>query len=173
MLKLPYDVIIMVILGGIVVNRGINKVILIGYLGQDPETRYMSNGNIVTNISIATTESWKNKQTNEFKEKTEWHRVVLFGKLAEIASEYLHKGSQVYVEGSLKTRKWQNQNGQDRYITEIIVNIGGTMQMLGPRHATENASLDNQDLIDNDSADASSSNSDESNVNFDEEDIPF
>ncbi|URJ28476.1 single-stranded DNA-binding protein [Candidatus Blochmannia vicinus (nom. nud.)] len=156
-------------------NRGINKVILIGYLGQDPETRYMSNGNIVTNISVATTESWKDKQTNEFKEKTEWHRVVLFGKLAEIASEYLHKGSQVYVEGSLKTRKWQNQNGQDRYITEIIVNIGGRMQMLGNRHVAESgASLENQDLIDNGSAVMSSSNDEVStNVNFDDADIPF
>lgn len=152
-------------------NRGINKVILIGYLGQDPETRYMSNGNIVTNISIATTESWKDKQTNELKEKTEWHRVVLFGKLAEIASEYLHKGSQVYVEGSLKTRKWQNKNGQDRYITEIIVNIGGTMQMLGHRHVEESESVDNQNLIDNDSA--RSSNDEESNINFNEADIPF
>ncbi|URJ33287.1 single-stranded DNA-binding protein [Candidatus Blochmannia vicinus] len=157
-------------------NRGINKVILIGYLGQDPETRYMSNGNIVTNISVATTESWKDKQTNEFKEKTEWHRVVLFGKLAEIASEYLHKGSQVYVEGSLKTRKWQNQNGQDRYITEIIVNIGGRMQMLGNRHVAESssASLENQDLIDNGSAVMPSSNDEVStNVNFDDADIPF
>ncbi|URJ30898.1 single-stranded DNA-binding protein [Candidatus Blochmannia vicinus (nom. nud.)] len=156
-------------------NRGINKVILIGYLGQDPETRYMSNGNTVTNISVATTESWKDKQTNAFKEKTEWHRVVLFGKLAEIASEYLHKGSQVYVEGSLKTRKWQNQNGQDRYITEIIVNIGGRMQMLGNRHAAESsASLENQDLINNGSAVMSSSNDEVStNVNFDDADIPF
>ncbi|WP_331828704.1 single-stranded DNA-binding protein [Candidatus Blochmannia sp. SNP] len=154
-------------------NRGINKVILIGYLGQDPETRYMSNGNIVTNISVATTESWKDKQTNEFKERTEWHRVVLFGKLAEIASEYLHKGSQVYVEGSLKTRKWQNQNGQDRYITEIVVNIGGAMQMLGHRHVEESsASSDNQGQIDNDSV-TSSNNDEVSNINFDESDIPF
>ncbi|WHL25054.1 MAG: single-stranded DNA-binding protein [Candidatus Blochmannia vicinus] len=161
----------MVIIGGTVANRGINKVILIGYLGQDPETRYMSNGNIVTNISVATTESWKDKQTNEFKERTEWHRVVLFGKLAEIASEYLHKGSQVYVEGSLKTRKWQNQNGQDRYITEIVVNIGGTMQMLGHRHVEESVSLDDQDQINNDSE--TSSKDEGSNINFDEADIPF
>lgn len=149
-------------------NRGINKVILIGYLGQEPETRYMPNGNMVTNISLATSESWKDKQTNEFKEKTEWHRVVLFGKLAEIASEYLHKGSQVYIEGSLKTRKWQNQNGQDRYITEIIVHIGGIMQMLGNRSTGENVSAKtntvNNDLI---------VPCDDTNVNFNEEDIPF
>lgn len=156
-------------------NRGINKVILIGYLGQEPEIRYMPNGNMVTNISVATTESWKDKQTNEFKEKTEWHRVVLFGRLAEIASEYLHKGSQVYIEGSLKTRKWQNKNGQDRYVTEIIVNIGGTMQMLGSRHAGENVSLDDQNIMNNN--DESTSNdvasNDSPDVSFDEEDIPF
>ncbi|UOY04467.1 single-stranded DNA-binding protein [Candidatus Blochmanniella pennsylvanica] len=156
-------------------NRGINKVILIGYLGQEPAVRYMSSGSMVTNISVATTESWKDKQTNEFKEKTEWHRVVLFGKLAEIASEYLHKGSQVYIEGSLKTRKWQNQNGQDRYITEIIVNIGGTMQMLGSRHSGENVSLDNQNVMN--SGDKTISNDvsvgDPADVNFDDEDIPF
>ncbi|URJ32270.1 single-stranded DNA-binding protein [Blochmannia endosymbiont of Camponotus sp.] len=155
-------------------NRGINKVILIGYLGQEPEVRYMSSGNMVTNISVATTESWKDKQTNEFKEKTEWHRVVLFGRLAEIASEYLHKGSQVYIEGSLKTRKWQNQNGQDRYITEIIVSIGGAMQMLGSRHSGEHVSLDNQNVMN--SGDKTISNDVSgapSDVNFDDEDIPF
>ncbi|WP_159714944.1 single-stranded DNA-binding protein [Blochmannia endosymbiont of Camponotus nipponensis] len=152
-------------------NRGINKVILIGYLGRAPEVRYMPSGNMVTNISVATTESWKDKQTNEFKEKTEWHRVVLFGRLAEIASEYLQKGSQVYIEGSLKSRKWQNQNGQDRYVTEIIVNIGGTMQMLGSRHVDESMpSVDNQNIIN--SGDETISD-DSSNVNFDDEDIPF
>ncbi|URJ25122.1 single-stranded DNA-binding protein [Candidatus Blochmannia ocreatus (nom. nud.)] len=152
------------------VNRGINKVILIGYLGQEPEVRYMPNGNIVTNISIATTQSWKDKQSDMFKEKTEWHRVVLFGKLAEIASEYLHKGSQVYIEGSLHTRKWQNQNGQDRYITEIIVNIGGTMQMLGARNNVPGNVSDNKNtLIDNNEKLLEK----ESTVEIDDDDIPF
>ncbi|MBS9439145.1 single-stranded DNA-binding protein [Photorhabdus noenieputensis] len=114
-------------------SRGINKVILIGNLGQDPEVRYMPNGGAVTNITLATSESWRDKQTGEMKEKTEWHRVVLFGKLAEVAGEYLRKGSQVYIEGSLQTRKWQDQNGQERYTTEVVVNMGGTMQMLGGR----------------------------------------
>lgn len=114
-------------------NRGINKVILIGNLGQDPEVRYTSSGSAVVNITLATSESWRDKLTGETKEKTEWHRVVLFGKLAEIAGEYLHKGSQVYIEGMLQTRKWHDQNGQDRYITEVVVSMGGTMQMLGSR----------------------------------------
>ncbi|MBK5145132.1 single-stranded DNA-binding protein [Budviciaceae bacterium BWR-B9] len=114
-------------------SRGINKVILVGNLGQDPEIRYMPNGGAVANITIATSESWRDKQTGEQKEKTEWHRVVIFGKLAEIAGEYLRKGSQVYIEGSLQTRKWQDQSGQDRYTTEVVVNIGGVMQMLGGR----------------------------------------
>ncbi|AEO08313.1 single-stranded DNA-binding protein [Buchnera aphidicola] len=115
-------------------SRGINKVILIGHLGQDPEVRYMPNGNAVVNMTLATSENWKDKNTGEHKEKTEWHRIVLFGKLAEIAGEYLRKGSQVYIEGALQTRKWQDQNGIERYTTEIIVNIGGTMQMLGSRN---------------------------------------
>lgn len=116
-------------------SRGINKVILVGNLGQDPEIRYLPNGGAVTNISIATSETWKDKQTGEAKEKTEWHRVVIFGKLAEIAGEYLKKGSQVYIEGQLQTRKWQDQSGQDRYSTEVVVNIGGTLQILGSRNA--------------------------------------
>ncbi|CAG9409820.1 single-stranded DNA-binding protein [Providencia alcalifaciens] len=114
-------------------TRGVNKVILIGNLGQDPEIRYMPNGGAVANLTLATSESWRDKQTGEMKEKTEWHRVVIFGKLAEIAGEYLKKGSQVYIEGSLQTRKWQDQSGQDRYSTEVVVNIGGSMQMLGGR----------------------------------------
>ncbi|QCI19059.1 single-stranded DNA-binding protein [Buchnera aphidicola] len=120
-------------------SRGVNKVILIGHLGQDPEVRYMPNGNAVVNMTIATSENWKDKNTGENKEKTEWHRVVLFGKLAEIAGEYLRKGSQVYIEGSLQTRKWQDQNGLDRYTTEVIVNIGGTMQMLGNRNSNSHS----------------------------------
>lgn len=110
--------------------RGINKVILVGNLGQDPETRYMPSGNAVTNISIATSESWKDKQTGEQQERTEWHRVAFFNRLAEIAGEYLKKGSKVYVEGSLRTRKWQGQDGQDRYTTEVIAT---EMQMLDSR----------------------------------------
>ncbi|ENL8513170.1 single-stranded DNA-binding protein [Providencia rettgeri] len=112
-------------------SRGVNKAILIGNLGQDPEIRYMPNGGAVANITLATSESWRDKQSGEIREKTEWHRVIIFGKLAEVAGEYLKKGSQVYIEGSLQTRKWQDQSGQDRYTTEVVVNIGGTMQMLG------------------------------------------
>ncbi|WP_343189917.1 single-stranded DNA-binding protein [Buchnera aphidicola] len=115
-------------------SRGINKVILIGHLGQDPEVRYMTNGIAVANMNIATSETWKDKNTGETREKTEWHRIVLFNKLAEIAREYLRKGSQVYIEGSLQTRKWQDQNNMDRYTTEVVVNIGGTMKMLGNRN---------------------------------------
>lgn len=114
-------------------SRGVNKVILIGNLGQDPEVRYLPQGGAVTNITLATSESWRDKQSGEMKEKTEWHRVVVFGKLAEIAGEYLKKGSQVYIEGQLQTRKWQDQQGQERYSTEVVVNIGGSMQMLGGR----------------------------------------
>lgn len=112
-------------------SRGVNKVILIGHLGQDPEIRYMPNGGAVANLTLATSESWRDKQSGEMREKTEWHRVIIFGKLAEVAGEYLKKGSQVYIEGSLQTRKWQDQSGQDRYTTEVVVNIGGSMQMLG------------------------------------------
>lgn len=114
-------------------SKGVNRVTLVGNLGQDPEVRYLPNGGAVTNITLATSESWRDKQTGENKEVTEWHRVVLFGKLAEVAGEYLRKGSQVYIEGQLKTRKWQDQGGQDRYTTEVVVNVGGTMQMLGGR----------------------------------------
>ncbi|WP_456374123.1 single-stranded DNA-binding protein [Thiolapillus sp.] len=109
-------------------SRGINKVILIGNLGAEPETRYMTNGDAVTNIRIATSDTWKDKQTGEQKERTEWHTVVFFRRLAEIAGEYLHKGSRVYIEGSLRTRKWQAKDGSDRYTTEIVAN---EMQMLG------------------------------------------
>ncbi|MBP8224177.1 MAG: single-stranded DNA-binding protein, partial [Aeromonas sp.] len=115
-------------------SRGINKVILIGNLGQDPEVRYMPSGGAVTNITLATSETWRDKQTGEQKERTEWHRVVFMGKLAEVAGEYLKKGSQVYVEGKLQTRKWQDQGGQERYTTEVLVDsFSGVMQMLGGR----------------------------------------
>jgi len=115
-------------------SKGVNKVILVGNLGNDPEIRYMPSGGAVANITIATSESWRDKATGEQKEKTEWHRVAIFGKLAEIAGEYLRKGSQVYIEGALQTRKWQDQSGQDRYTTEVVVQgFNGTMQMLGGR----------------------------------------
>ena len=110
--------------------RGINKVILVGNLGADPETRYMPSGSAVTNLSVATSESWKDKQTGEQKERTEWHKVAMFNRLAEIAAEYLRKGSQVYIEGKLRTRKWQDRDGNDRWTTEIIAD---EMQMLGGR----------------------------------------
>lgn len=110
--------------------RGINKVILVGNLGQDPETKYMPSGGAVTNVSVATSETWKDKNTGQPQERTEWHRVVFFNRLAEIAGEYLKKGSKVYVEGSLRTRKWQGQDGQDRYTTEIVAS---EMQMLDGR----------------------------------------
>jgi single-strand DNA-binding protein len=113
--------------------RGINKVIIVGNLGQDPEIRYMPNGGAVANFSLATSESWRDKQTGEMRESTEWHRVVLFGKLAEVAGEYLRKGAQVYVEGQLRTRNWQDDSGLTRYVTEIVVGQNGTMQMLGGR----------------------------------------
>ncbi|ECC4750389.1 single-stranded DNA-binding protein [Salmonella enterica] len=115
--------------------RGINKVILIGNLGQDPDVRYMPNGGAVANFNLATSETWRSKQTGEMKELTEWHRVVVFGKLAEIAGEYLRKGSQVYIEGQLRTRSWDDNNGVTRYVTEIVVSTQGTMQMLGNRQA--------------------------------------
>ena len=108
--------------------RGVNKVILIGNLGKDPETRYMPSGSAVTNLTLATSESWKDKQSGEQQERTEWHKVAMFGRLAEIAAEYLRKGSQVYIEGKLRTRKWQDKEGKDRWTTEIVAD---EMQMLG------------------------------------------
>jgi single-strand DNA-binding protein len=110
--------------------RGVNKVIIIGNLGADPETRAMPSGTTVANLRVATSESWRDKQTGEQQERTEWHRVALFGRLAEVAGEYLRKGSQVYIEGSLRTRKWQDKEGKDRYSTEIV---GNDLQMLGGR----------------------------------------
>ncbi|WP_435577230.1 single-stranded DNA-binding protein [Escherichia coli] len=110
--------------------RGINKVIVVGRLGKDPEVRYIPNGGAVANLQVATSETWRDKQTGEMREQTEWHRVVLFGKLAEVAGEYLRKGAQVYIEGQLRTRSWED-NGITRYVTEILVKTTGTMQMLG------------------------------------------
>ena len=110
--------------------RGVNKVILVGNLGKDPETRYMPSGSAVTNLTLATSESWKDKQTGEQQDRTEWHKIAMFGRLAEIAAEYLRKGSQIYVEGKLRTRKWQDKEGKDRYTTEIVAD---EMQMLGSK----------------------------------------
>lgn len=114
-------------------SRGVNKVILVGHLGQDPEVRYMPDSKAVTGFSLATSETWRDKQSGENRENTEWHRVVLFGKLAEVAGEYLRKGSQVYIEGQLRTRKWTDNSGTDRWTTEVVVGMNGTMQMLGGR----------------------------------------
>lgn len=112
----------------------VNKVIIVGNLGRDPETRYSPDGTAITNISIATTDKWKDKGSGEMKEATEWHRIVFYSRLAEVAGEYLRKGSQVYIEGKLRTRKWQDKEGQDRYTTEIIADA---LQMLGNRNSTE------------------------------------
>lgn len=118
--------------------KGVNKVILVGTVGKDPEVRYTNNGNAIANLNLATSEQWTDKQSGDRQERTEWHRIVIFGKLAEIAEKYVKKGSQLYIEGKLQTRKWQNQQGQDQYTTEIVLDIGGTMQMLGGKR-------DNQD----------------------------
>ncbi len=114
-------------------SRGVNKVILIGNLGADPDVRYMPSGDAVANCRIATSDSWKDKQSGELQERTEWHNVVFFGKVAEVVKQYVRKGSKIYVEGKLRTRKWQTQDGQDRYTTEVVVDINGTMQMLDGR----------------------------------------
>ena len=119
--------------------RGVNKAIILGSLGQDPDIRYTASGAAVANISIATNEQWKDKESGEIQERTEWHRVVFFGRLAEIVGEYLHKGSQVYVEGRLQTRKWQDKEGKDRYTTEIVAS---EMQMLGSKSDGTTASFD-------------------------------
>ncbi len=122
-------------------SRGVNKVILVGNLGNDPETRYTQAGAAITNISVATSETWKDKQTGQPQERTEWHRVVFFNRLAEIAGEYLRKGSKVYIEGALRTRKWQDQSGQDRYTTEVVAS---EMQMLDSRGQSQGAGDYNQ-----------------------------
>ena len=126
--------------------KGINRVTIVGNLGQDPETKALPSGSYVTNISVATTEEWKDKQTGKKESCTEWHRIVFFNRLAEIAGEYLKKGSQVYIEGKLQTRKWQDQNGQDRYTTEIV---GKEMQMLGSKGSQENNYNNNNGLNQN------------------------
>jgi single-strand DNA-binding protein len=122
--------------------RGINKVILVGNLGNDPDVRYTASGSAVANLSVATTDSWKDRQSGERQERTEWHRVVIFGKLAEVAAQYLKKGARVYLEGRLQTRKWQGQDGQDRYTTEVVVDINGSMLMLDSRAGAATAPFD-------------------------------
>lgn len=119
--------------------RGINKVILVGHVGQAPDVRSTPAGKTVTTVSLATSESWKDKQTGQQQERTEWHRVVFFGRLGEIAGEYIRKGSQIYVEGSLRTRKWQGDDGQDRYTTEVVVDVSGTLQLLSGRSGGDGA----------------------------------
>lgn len=148
--------------------RGINKVILIGNLGGDPEVRYMPSGGAVTSVSLATSETWKDKQSGEAQEKTEWHRVVFFNRLAEIAGEYLRKGSKVYIEGRLQTRKWQDKNGQDRYTTEIVAN---DMQMLDGRGAAGNMASQNMDSFPSEQAAAPAAEI-AGGTHFDD-DIPF
>jgi single-strand DNA-binding protein len=154
--------------------RGVNKVILVGNLGADPETRYTASGAAITNIRIATSESWRDKQTGENQERTEWHRVVFFSRLAEIAGEYLRKGSQVYIEGSLRTRKWQGQDGQDRYTTEVVAN---EMQMLGGRGGEADQRPAGGGFRDNKPAQKSEtpaqSSAPAAEDNFAEDDIPF
>ena len=118
-------------------SRGINKAVIVGTLGKDPEIKYATNGNAVVNVSVATNESWKDRETGEAQERTEWHRIVMFGRLGEIASQYLKKGSQAYFEGRIKTSKWQDDSGNDRYSTQIVAN---EMQMLGRRSDSEAAS---------------------------------
>ena len=161
--------------------RGINKVILVGNLGADPDTRYMPSGKAVTNIRLATSESWKDKQTGDMQERTEWHSIVMYDKLGEIAAEYLRKGSQVYIEGKIRTRKWQDKEGKDRYTTEVIAD---QMQMLGGRGGGGGASSEPREPRSTSrQAPASDERSDRSTANVDEaggggggefdDDIPF
>ena len=147
--------------------RGINKVILVGNLGADPETRYMPSGSAVTNLSVATSESWKDKQTGEQKDRTEWHKVVMFDRLAEVAAEYLRKGSQVYIEGKIQTRKWQDRDGNDRWTTEVRAN---EMQMLGGRGGGGGAAPMNRDQG---SSSAPSSAPPQAGPDDFDDDIPF
>lgn len=154
-------------------SRGVNKVIIIGRLGQDPEVRYAPSGSAFANLSVATSEQWRDKQTGEQKELTEWHRVVISGKLAEIAGEYLRKGSEVYLEGKLRTRKWTDQSGTEKYTTEIQVGINGTMQMLGGKQdGSEQAPSPRNNGQPQRSAPQQQSQHSEPPMDFDD-DIPF
>jgi single-strand DNA-binding protein len=150
--------------------RGVNKVILVGNLGADPETRYTAGGSAVTNVRLATTDAWKDKQSGEQQERTEWHRVVFWGRLAEIAAEYLRKGSQIYVEGRIQTRKWQGQDGQDRWTTEIV---GNEMQMLGTRGSAQTPPPDFDSGQSEDQGPARSSPKKAAAVEDFDDDIPF
>ena len=155
-------------------NSGINKVILVGRLGDNPEVRYTPSGSAIANLSLATSESWKDKQGQQ-QEKTEWHRISIFGKLAEIAGEYLKKGSQVYIEGKLQTRKWQDKQGNDRYTTEVIVDFNGVMQMLGSSTGDGAASNRSHQKPQESPSSSSEGNNQQDNGfddNFDD-DIPF
>ncbi|RMH44437.1 MAG: single-stranded DNA-binding protein [Gammaproteobacteria bacterium] len=152
--------------------RGVNKVILIGNLGRDPEVRYMPNGTAVANITVATSETWKDRQTGEPMERTEWHRVVLYRRLAEIAGEYLRKGSKIYIEGRLQTRKWQDQSGQDRYTTEIVAD---ELQMLDSRSGGGAASYETSAAPSSQPAASRAPAQPEppAEPSFDDDDIPF
>lgn len=150
-------------------SRGVNKAIIIGRLGQDPEVRYAPSGAAFANLTVATSESWRDKQTGEQKEQTEWHRIVISGKLAEIAGEYLRKGSEVYLEGKLRTRKWTDQIGAEKYTTEILVGVGGVMQMLGGKSQGESQQPQQQKQRPQSSAPAPSN---EPPMDF-SDDIPF
>ncbi len=154
--------------------KGINKVILVGTCGQDPETRYTANGNAITNLSLATSESWTDKQSGQKVEKTEWHRVALFGKVAEIAGEYLRKGSQVYIEGKLQTREWE-KDGIKRYTTEIIVDMRGTMQLLGgkPQDGQQNPARNSQQSRPNPAEQPQQSQQPAPDYDSFDDDIPF
>lgn len=156
--------------------RGLNKVMIMGNLGAEPETRYMPSGGAVTNIRVATTDVWKDRQTGEKQEKTEWHRIVFFNQLADIAAKYLHKGSRVFVEGSLRTNKWQDQNGNDRYTTEIIANNMQMMDAKGSGGATDAAGFDETDMPPAEASAEKSSKAKATATTLDEEfddDIPF
>lgn len=150
-------------------SRGINKVILVGRLGQDPETRYMPNGKAVTNVRIATTEGWTDRQTGDKQERTEWHSVVMFEKLAEISAEYLRKGAQVYIEGSLRNRKWQDKEGKDRYTTEIVAR---EMQMLGGKSGDRERPRERAAPAPSDKPAGNGNQASSSEYDFDD-DIPF
>lgn len=150
--------------------RGINKVIVVGNIGKDPETRYTASGTAITTISVATSEKWKDKQTGEQKEHTEWHRVQFFGRLAEIAGEYLHKGSQVYVEGKLKTDKYTDREGIERYSTNIVAH---EMQMLGGKPDAGDRASDRPKPAQSRSTPARSTQRDQSSVPFEDDEIPF
>ncbi|HAT2610212.1 TPA: single-stranded DNA-binding protein [Kluyvera intermedia] len=152
-------------------SRGVNKVIIVGRLGQDPEVRYAPSGVAFSNMTVATSEQWRDKSTGEQKEQTEWHRVVLSGKLAEVAGEYLRKGSEVYLEGKLRTRKWTDQSGSEKYTTEVLVGVGGTMQMLGGKQDSSQQPKQQQQQKPQQQQRQSPQHSNEPPMEFD--DIPF